>query len=117
MLIDVKRMESFPPFLVAALARNQSGDALTMPQIADAAGLPLRSVCRIASRLTWAGVTLDNIEKFCRGCNFNLKSTRKQFDFLRKTPLVKHQFSHLSPIRRRTFERRIVEWQKLQSGR
>lgn len=112
MLIDVKELENWPPFLVRALARDEHGKGLTLTQIAAASGLSLRNVARIASRLTWAG-SMDHLKPFCRGCNFDLNSTAKAVAFLRKQATAKVKFKHLSPITRRTFERQMAAWLKL----
>lgn len=114
MLIDYDKLEMYPPFLVVAIARQHGRTMLT---IAADSGLPLRTVSRISALWSWRDVNMDKVEKFCRGCNFDLKSTRKADEFMRRTAKSKHKFSRLTPIQRRTLERKIVEWQKLQSGR
>jgi len=114
MLIDFKTLESFPPFVVAALARKGRRSP-TMQEIAATSGLPLRTVARISSLFSWRDVNFGNIELFCRGCAFDLKSIRKQAQYLRGTASAQHKFSHLSTARRHSFEKRLVEWQKLQA--
>jgi hypothetical protein len=112
MLIDFKELEKWPPFLVSALARK-NGTGMTLAQIAAAAELPLRTACRISAMLSWNNVKLQNIEAFCRGCGFDMKHPDKQSHYLRNTAKAKRKFSHLSPVRRATFERRLTEWLKL----
>ena len=112
MLIDFKELEKFPPFIVAALARKD-GKGMTLSEIASTGGLPLRTTCRISAALSWNNVKPQNIEAFCRGCGFDMKHPRKQVDYLRGTAKAKLKFSHLSPVRRATFERRLAEWMNL----
>jgi hypothetical protein len=112
MLIDKQTLDNYPPFLVRALAR-EDGAALTMRQIAAKSGLPLRTVCRIAARLSWDGVKHEKVYAFCVGCNFNLKSTKKVNNFLKKQVSQNVKFGFLSPIQRRTLDRKLAEWLKL----
>jgi len=92
----------FPPFLCFALARDERGRGLTIPEISQRSGIPQRTINRISKKLTWDNVKSKVIDDFLRGCNF--QDARKQTDFMRKTARSGNAFSHLSKLRRKGFE-------------
>ena len=81
--------------------------AVSLQEIAIAAGMPLHRVQQIAHSLTWENVTISEAERFILGCNFdplnpadrNRQSAyerscqnRSPFAFLRKSPLWVTEF-------------------------
>ena len=112
MLIDFKEFAKWPPFLICGLARKPNV-SLTMRAMATASGLPLRTFCRISSKLSWDGVKHENIEPFCRGCCFDAKHISKEVSYLRSTAKADVKFAHLKGVRRTTFDRRLAKWMKL----
>lgn len=65
-----ERLDETPPFLCYYLARD-SKRPLSHPtpeKIAERGGLSVRTVTRLASRLTWGNLPLDTIDAFCKGC-------------------------------------------------
>jgi len=103
-----------PPFLVYALARDEKGRGLTADQIAASAGMSKRNVVRISQMLSWDAVKAGTIEAFMRGCNF---TAAKQVDYIRKTTGTNRKFSHLSKLRMKSFEERIVAFNVLHESK
>jgi transcriptional regulator with XRE-family HTH domain len=120
----VELTERFPPFVVRALARHpyRPGEdrdrrGMSIEEIASRSGLAVRSVGRLASKLSFRDEKLYVVDAFCRACNFNFFKTGRQFDFIRQTVIAKNRkFSHLSIRELRIFNRKCEEWQKLKQA-
>lgn len=113
-----KHLHNHPPALCRLFARRRETGkgvtAMSLREIAIGSGLPLDRVTEIANQVSWAGVTIDEAEKFIAGCRFDpfshtdrnrknayTRSCRRfktKFLFLRKHP---HWKTELLPLIRR----------------
>ena len=67
--------DACPPSLCRLLARDSRREkALTVAQIAKAAGLSTRTVKRLSNRSSWDGLTIEVVFAFSRACGVNLSS-------------------------------------------
>ena len=65
--------DACPPSLCRLLARDSRREkALTVAQIAKAAGLSTRTVKRLSNRSSWDGLTIEVVFAFSKACGVNL---------------------------------------------
>jgi hypothetical protein len=57
---------------------------MLLREIADASGLPLGLVKRIANQSTWAGIKLDHAQRFAMACGVDLLRPRNKLFYLRR---------------------------------
>lgn len=78
--------DKFPPYLVRLCARKGRGHKrLTCREIARAGGVSKSFVARVAVRLTWKGLALEEVDKFCKGCGVDLFHTGPHKRFLKES--------------------------------
>lgn len=84
----LNRLDRVPPFVIYFLARDSTAK-LAHPgteELAKRSGLSVRKILRISNRVTWAGVTLGDFEKFCLGCGAS---------FLKVSPAGKGKLNYI----------------------
>ena len=68
--------DKFPPPLVRCLARRKVAGshivALSDQEIAMSADLSLDKIKEISQSLTWDDITIEEAQKFCSACNFDV---------------------------------------------
>jgi hypothetical protein len=108
----------WPPFLVYAIARHRVGSkwvrGMSIEQVSDVSGLPVRTCARVASKLTWEREKQFVIDAFCTGCGFSFFDTADQKKYVVRTTRHRESvFSHLNGIRRTFLERRCKQFIQL----
>lgn len=116
-------LHDHPPAICRLFARRMVASkhvvAMSLREISIGSGLPLSRVTEISNQITWAGVTIDEAEKFVAGCQFDpfsyqdrnrkqayirsCRHTKTTFKFLRShpawetelKPLIKRLQSHV----------------------
>lgn len=110
----------WPPFLVYALARVRANGnmpvALSLVEIAARSGIPLRSVTRMAAKLTWDDDKHSVIEAFFVGCNFGNEAAQLRYmkEHIRSK---KGRFSHLSTMRWNVYVQKCQELEELRKAK
>ena len=74
-------LEHWPPRLVRLLARRR-WRPMSSREIARRGGLSPGWVNKLSLRDSWAGVSVDMVDRFARGCGVDLFSMRRQKRFL-----------------------------------
>lgn len=68
----LEKLNEFPPFLCHALARVKfkRGPACRLPltELAQRAGMAQSQFVRIACKTSWAGISNEDMERFCFAC-------------------------------------------------
>jgi len=78
-------LDRFPPHLCRLVARQSHGRrGLSARQIAARSGLSLATVSSLSVRRTWAGVKIETIDAFARGCGVDFFHLRRHVQFLKK---------------------------------
>ena len=79
-------LDLIPPPYCRLLARNRNRGGwhrmLTIPEIAKAAGLSWQRTAAIARRKSFATVTVEDADKFRRGCGITLQNEKRHMEFL-----------------------------------
>lgn len=66
-------LDRYPPFLCRAAARDATRTrAMTVHEIAVAAGLNERTIKRLSKRVSWTGVDVDVAFRFAAACGIDL---------------------------------------------
>lgn len=80
-------LESFPPYLIRALARDRKRKRapLTRAQIAKAAGESERWVDKVSDNADWGPVTVGDLKKFLAATGFNLARCNRERAYLIRT--------------------------------
>ena len=112
-----KLLNDHPPALIRLMARRKVVGkrvrAMSLQEIAIAAGMPLSRVDVIGRSVSWSGISVPEAERFCVGCGFDplcpadrnrksayersCKARRSKFQYLKDSP---HWSEFLSLIRR-----------------
>lgn len=107
-----KLLHEHPPALVRLCARRRvrgkTVRALSIQEIALAAGLPLARVQAISQSVDWEGISIPEAERFVAGCGFDplngqdrnrqsayrraCQKTPSKFAFLKRSPWWKTEF-------------------------
>lgn len=116
------RIDECPPFLVYALFRSRYPQKLTpyrvdVERAAKRVGLSERTFFRIARRLTWESVTVENMVLFCEACKVNIFRRRDFRERLLNNWRQPNPFPHLDARMRRDFNLRCAEWVQRQEAR
>lgn len=81
-------IDQIPPAYCRLIAREKKRGGwhkiLTITQIAEAAGLSWQKTAAIARRKSFAGVTVEDADKFRRGCGINLQNEKRHMEFIRR---------------------------------
>jgi len=94
-----------PALLVEAMLDRKPG---RIGRAVAKSGLPRRTFGKIASRNTWAGVRVDRVDAFFRGCGMD-PMHRKQADaYLRQTVKRERPFAHLNGARLKRLNERLA---------
>lgn len=80
----ITHLDRLPPAVCLALARAGKR-TLTLPEVAEKSGVPLRTLARIASRHTWAGVKLRTLDAIATACGVDLLNQSKDRERLRRS--------------------------------
>jgi len=80
----IAHLDRLPPAVCLALAR-QDGRTLTLEEVSARAGVPTRTLSRIAAKRSWAGVKLKTIEAIAGACDVDLLNQSKDRERLRKS--------------------------------
>lgn len=85
----LEMIDQIPPAYCRLVAREKKRGGwhmiLTIPEIARAAGLSWQKTAAIARRRSFATVTVEDADKFRRGCGINLQNEKRQMEFLKRT--------------------------------
>lgn len=102
----LQTLDRLPPFVVYALARkgNHSKKRPPLEELVAASSLSYRTFLRIARKLSWKTIRIDQIESFCGACGVDLLRQRDQLDFIRRGFKYKRPLAHLRPQQWRNFE-------------
>lgn len=96
--------DEFPPFVVRLLARANHGHApKTNLEISRASGLPRSTVGQLSGMTSWAGVQLDVLDRFCRGCGVDLLRMRRHREYLRR--MKWSHVNHIAPQQTKFYHR------------
>lgn len=114
----VEMLDEFPPFVVYALARKSNHGkatvAISLEEISSTSGLPIRSVTRLAAKLTFKDEKLSVINDFLRGCNFNINRTGEQRRYMKEHLRSKRgRFAHLSTMRWNIYVQKCAELEEM----
>lgn len=81
-------LDQIPPAYCRLIAREAKQGRwhriLTITQIAEAAGLSWQKTAAIARRKSFAGVTVEDADKFRRGCGITLANEQMHMKFIRR---------------------------------
>lgn len=109
----LKRIDRLPPFVVFALARNESGQRPNCGTMIAASGLSHRTFFRIATQLSWAKVSLREMEIFCHVCGWDVLNDCEEA----RQWLANRRFMEmLKPRQLRRFNLRAHLWNLSQAG-
>lgn len=78
-------IDQIPPAYCRLVAREKHGGLprlLTIPEIARAAGLTWQKTAAIARRKSFATVTVQDADKFRRGCGITIQNEKRHMEFL-----------------------------------
>src|SRR5271169_685862 len=103
------RLDEMPPFLVYALARKGRGFGfrrIYCKEMAKTSVLSERTIARLSNKLSWAAVTLGNIDAFFRACNVNPFMLCRQRQYIRLMA-KRGKFEHLTPQQQVRFEKQF----------
>ena len=70
-------------------------EPLSCRDIARASGLSPANVAKLSKKKSWAGVPIDTVEAFARGCGVDLLNQRKALGYLRKVAGKSLKMAHL----------------------
>jgi hypothetical protein len=104
-----------PPFLAYSMAMNRNGGRLKWlgpGEVARRSGLPLRTVCRVAAKTSWASVKVSVMDAFMQGCGVDPFHMRRHREYITRTMLAGNPMPHLSTRDYKTFSRRVAAWKK-----
>jgi hypothetical protein len=120
-MVNLQRLNEFPPFLIYALARDgKRGFAHSRPTqrvLAMRAGIPLRTFQSIVSRVSWDNVTLAQQQAVWNVC---VKRQDHLKTDLRHMMLGEHPFPNITGSRRQPqlawIRVRMVRWMALRTA-
>lgn len=113
----LERLDKLPPFVVYALARKHGRTPMDFNTLLKASNLTERTFSRIASRSTWKGVKIEQVDAFCSACRIDPFSAKKHLAFLSRSMARNRPLPHL-PIRRlRTFAAQCQKWKESQAAK
>lgn len=78
-------IDQIPPAYCRLVAREKHGGCprlLTIPEIAQAAGLTWQKTAAIARRKSFATVSVEDADKFRRGCGITIQNEKRHMEFL-----------------------------------
>lgn len=78
-------IDQIPPAYCRLIAREKKrgfSRMLTMTEIAKAAGMPWQRAAAIARRKSFAGVTVEDADKFRKGCGITLQNEKRHMEFI-----------------------------------
>lgn len=78
-------IDQIPPAYCRLIAREKRGGRpriLTMREIAAAAGLSWQKTAAIARRKSFATVTVEDADKFRKGCGITIQNEKYQMEFI-----------------------------------
>ena len=100
----LKHADMLPPAVCRLVARKAHGRRLkTNEEIAKDGGLYVERVTRLATRTSWEGVPLEDIDAFMTGCGVNPFDRRLTFEYLRKRNIG--YINNLKPAQRKLVHR------------
>lgn len=81
----LEKINRFPPFLVRAVARKNRGrDYMTLADIAEKSGLPVKTIQRISKKARWDDIPLAVADKFALACGVDLLRIRRHVEFMKR---------------------------------
>lgn len=84
----LEMIDEIPPAYCRLIAREKKIGCfprmLTMVEIAEAAGMPWQRAAAIARRKSFAGVTVENADKFRKGCGITPQNEKRHMEFLKR---------------------------------
>lgn len=116
------RLDRTPPFAVYYLARlskcKRSHPGIK--GVSKRSGLSRSTIERLSRRMTWAGVTLDTMDRFCAACGVNFLKVSRNCTFMvqphrRYLSCVaegkfKNPLQHLGVRQKSNFNKRCQQW-------
>lgn len=107
----LQTIEQLPPFVVFALGRRRiHGRKRHVDDIVAESGLSKRTFSRIAARLTWRGVKIEDIDGFCRSCRVNPLAPYQAIRYIRLQGASKKAYPHLTKTERLQFNKKCELW-------
>lgn len=124
----LSRLDMMPPFFVYYAAghgqlnskRSHSKFAaphLSMEELSNRSGISQRTICRLASQITWDNVKVKHIEPFCRACGVDIFDLKYFRYYVRLTVNTKRPYSHLTKPQLRRFNFLCERYFKLMEER
>lgn len=102
--------DQVPPFFCFAVARDTTARRPALADIVKGSGLNKRTFQRIARRISWSGVKVSQVDKFCVACKVNHSRLSELKDYIAKTLNCKRPLKHLSPRQLKDFEIQCARW-------
>jgi hypothetical protein len=84
-------MNETPPALIRFIARNPDGTAPTNGEIAKRAGIDRHKIHKMSLKTSWANFTVQEIDRFCSACGWDLNNPNSIRRFVRKGKFVHAQ--------------------------
>jgi len=93
--------------------RCDESKRLPVEKLAERAEISVRTFARIMSRITWANVKLEDIDKFFKGCGINPFRMHEHRDYIQKamTRNKTKRWPHLNAQQWQTFLKLGKKWQ------
>jgi len=107
----LQKLDRIPPFLCIAIATGRK-DFLTIAQVSAYSSVPLRTIERISTRMSWGKVNLETAHRVTNACGINLLHPGKSLRYLKNTIQSKSPLPMLGAVQRRAFNRRFTEWRQ-----
>lgn len=102
--------EDFPPYLCVLIARKDR-KPVTQEQIAKATGFGINRVIKMWHSTTWAGVAIEDVDKFRAACGITRANIRRHRCYLKVTLDLDRTTTGLNSFRKRPIsgQQKLIE--------